>query len=209
MEYAPVYSGVSAFSSSLEALNQGIAHIRETERQQADAEVKGPSLEKAGVEDHLVQSLLKVSSAVYVYAFESGDKDLQVKSNLNKSMLYRMENNVLLATANEIVAKVAVLIQQLTGYGISQADLGELAGHTAAFESLIVRPRTIIDKHKLYTQNLTRLFSETDSILYDKLDKLIYLFKASSPDFYHNYKIARNIINTSVRKRNTETENNA
>jgi hypothetical protein len=207
LEYAPVYSGAPVFLSSLEALNQGIARIRETERQQAEAEVKGPTLEKAGVEDFLIQSLLKVGSAVYVYAFENGDTDLLIKSNLNKSMLHRMENNVLLVTANEIAAIVTLLIQKLGGYGINQTDLDELASYTAAFESLIVKPRTTIDKHKLYTQNLIRRFSETDSILYDKLDKLINLFKTSSPDFYHNYKIARNIINTSVRKRNPETGN--
>ncbi|MDR3267496.1 MAG: hypothetical protein LBT83_00290 [Tannerella sp.] len=207
LEYAPVYSGTPVFLSSLNALNQGIAHIRETERQQADAEVKGTTQEKAGVEDLLVQSLLKTGSAVNVYAFENGDTDLQVKSNLNKSMLYRMENNVLLATATEIVMIVTVLILKLKDYGIIQSDLDELVSRTAAFESLIVKPRTTIDKHKLYTQNLMRCFSEADSILFDKLDKLINLFKTSSPDFYLNYKIARNIINTSVRKRHPETEN--
>ena len=126
-----------------------------------------------------------------------------MKANLNKSLLFRMEDNALLAMANEIIAKASEVVEALTAYGIGTADLGELIECKTGFELVIVKPRTVIGEHKVHTSNLARLFAETDSLLHDGLDKLINLFKVSAPDFYFSYKNARNVINTSVRKRKT------
>ncbi|MDR2806190.1 MAG: hypothetical protein LBB85_11275, partial [Dysgonamonadaceae bacterium] len=57
------------------------------------------------------------------------------------------------------------------------------------------------DERKVYTGNIRQLFVETDSTLYDRLDKLVALFKTSSPDFYALYKNARNIIDTAAKRR--------
>jgi hypothetical protein len=201
-----VYAKAPAFTNALSALNRGIAQIREVEKQQSYALSKGVTLEKTDVEDALILSLVKVGGALYVYAFETGNKDLAIKTNLNKTQLFHLEDNALLVTAREIASKVAEAGEALADYGIGAEELTELAERMAAFESLIVKPRTIIGEHKRHTTNLTRLFAETDSVLYDKLDRLINLFKTSHPDFYTSYKNARNVINTSARKRKTETE---
>jgi hypothetical protein len=204
--YASVYVKVPAFVTGLDALNSGIMSIREVEKQQADALSKGVTLEKMGVEEALVLSLLKISGALYVYAFEADNKELAAKVDMNKTQLFRMENNTLLVTAGEIASKAAEAGEALVDYGVGTAELTELAERTATFEALIVKPRTVIGEHKLHTSNLTRVFAETDSVLYDKLDKLINLFKVSEPDFYTSYKNARNVINTSVRKKKPESE---
>jgi hypothetical protein len=52
---------------------------------------------------------------------------------------------------------------------------------------------------------LRTLFVRADSIIYDKLDKLIRLFKTSSPEFFALYGNARNIVNTAARKRKNKT----
>ncbi|MDR1089641.1 MAG: hypothetical protein LBL79_01085 [Prevotella sp.] len=204
--FASVYTNVPAFINTLEALNKGIRQIREVEKQQVDALSKGATQAKTSVEEALIQSLLKVSGTLYVYAFETGNKELAAKMNLNKSQLFRMEDNTLLVTASEIASKAAEAVTALTNFGIGSAELTELAEHIAEYESLIVKPRTVIGEHKLHTANLTRLFAETDSLLYDKLDKLINLYKVSSPDFYNSYKNARNVINLSIRRRKPEGE---
>ncbi|MDR1407255.1 MAG: hypothetical protein LBJ23_04315 [Tannerella sp.] len=206
LEYASVYSNVPAFVNALEEVNKGIRQIREVERRQADALSKGVTQEKTGVEEALIQSLLKVSGALYVYAFETDNSDLSLKTNLNKTQLFKMEDNVFLMTANDIASKAAEAGTALQHYGIGRAELTELTERTAAYESLIVKPRTVIGEHKIHTTTLTRLFAETDSVLYDKLDRLINLFKVSVPEFYLGYKNARNVINLSARRKKTAGE---
>jgi hypothetical protein len=76
----------------------------------------------------------------------------------------------------------------------------------ARLENIINAPSEVIGERKMYTGNLRELFVAADSIVYDKLDKLIRLFKTSSPDFFALYGNARNIINTAVRKRKSESK---
>jgi hypothetical protein len=64
----------------------------------------------------------------------------------------------------------------------------------------------MVGERKMYTENLRELFVAADSIVYDKLDKLIRLFKTSSPDFFVLYGNARNVVNTAARKRKSESE---
>ncbi|MDR1879110.1 MAG: hypothetical protein LBQ64_06060, partial [Bacteroidales bacterium] len=65
----------------------------------------------------------------------------------------------------------------------------------------IVSPRMSITERKQHTENLVYLFAAANSVLYDKIDKLIGLFKQTHPDFVSRYKSARNLINTSPRKK--------
>jgi hypothetical protein len=51
-----------------------------------------------------------------------------------------------------------------------------------------------IGERKQKTTNLAQLFAGLDSTLYDRLDKLLVLFKHSAPEFYGEYRTARNII---------------
>jgi len=57
-----------------------------------------------------------------------------------------------------------------------------------------------IGERKQKTSNLTQLFAGLDSTFYDKLDKLMVLFKQSQPEFYSEYRTARNIIFNDERK---------
>jgi hypothetical protein len=62
-----------------------------------------------------------------------------------------------------------------------------------------------ITTRKQKTTNLKELFARLDSALYDRLDKLIVLFKSSHPDFYNEYRTSRNLIDTSHRQKEQES----
>jgi hypothetical protein len=65
-------------------------------------------------------------------------------------------------------------------------------------------PTSEIGKRKVQTGTLRELFVQTDSLIYDKLDKIMRPFKTSNPDLFALYSNARNIINTAARKRKTK-----
>jgi hypothetical protein len=75
-----------------------------------------------------------------------------------------------------------------------------------AFQTVITKPMDTIAGRKQKTTNLVQLFAKLDSTLYDKLDKIMVLFKESHPDFYNKYRTSRNLILTSRRKQNKESE---
>jgi hypothetical protein len=116
-------------------------------------------------------------------------------------MFYHTHNQTTLTLAKIIAAEAAAHNSILNDYGITAADLMELNAAIAQFESFINAPSGVIGERKMYTGNLRELFVDADSIVYDKLDKLIRLFKTSSPEFFTLYSNARNVVNTAARRR--------
>lgn len=93
---------------------------------------------------------------------------------------------------------------QLLSYGHDPEKMSAIEQAISAYSNLIAKPMDAIAERKQKTTNLKELFARLDSVLYDKLDKLIVLFKSSHPDFYGEYRTARNVIDSSIRHRKEE-----
>jgi hypothetical protein len=125
---------------------------------------------------------------------------------VNKSAFYNSHERAALTLAKIIASEAKTHSEALLNYGVSNVDISELESVISQLEGLLTTPSGVIGEHKLYTSNLKALFVAADSIIYDKLDKLIRLFKTSSPDFFNLYSNARNVVNTAARKRKTNAE---
>jgi hypothetical protein len=167
---------------------------------------QGATKEKSSAIDNLVELSLKVANPLYVYAFDINDNRLLKKVNVNKSSFYRDHDQAALTLAKIIVAEGKDHSEALLNYGITDADITALDAAITQLDELITAPSGVIGERKMYTGNLKELFVTADSIIYDKLDKLIRLFKTSSPEFFTLYSNARNVVNTAVRKRKVDAE---
>jgi hypothetical protein len=196
-----VYAGVSAFANSVRELKGQVSKIKSITQQQSEANSKGATKDKSSAVDRLVEVVLKVANSLYVYALDTKNNRLLEKVNVNKSLFYHTHDQAALTLAKTIAAEANTFGNELHIYGIYDADRAELDAAIAQLEKLINTPAGVVGERKLHTGNLRELFVVADSIVYDKLDKLITLFKTSSPDFYALYGNARNIVNTAVRKR--------
>ncbi|MGV8091795.1 MAG: hypothetical protein AB2L24_08020 [Mangrovibacterium sp.] len=90
--------------------------------------------------------------------------------------------------------------EALEAYGYDAEKIAAIAAAVTAYRVIITKPMDTIGARKQITTNLKQLFAELDSTLYDKLDKLVVLFKESHPDFYGEYRTARNYINSAERR---------
>ncbi len=200
-----IYISIKAFEDGVKIFKTNISDIRETKEKQTNVPVAGATQSKQAAEDRLVELTVQVANGTYVYAFEKVNTELKKLSTVNRSELYRAEGNALLSKAKNIMKNAGENAEQLIYYGITDNVLAELETAIAEFELLLTKPRGTIVERKVYTGNLPRLFAAADSTLYDKLDKLIMLFKTSNPDFYSAYKAARNLIDTATRRRKDDS----
>jgi hypothetical protein len=200
-EYKQEYANIPAFNNSVEELKARIREIQSVTEQQTATVSAGATKDKNSAVDGLAEQSLKVANALYVYAYDNKDYRLMDKVNVNKSSFYHNHSETSLTLAKIIATEADNHSEDIRGYGISDADRAELDSVIAKFEEVINAPSEVIGERKLYTGNLKELFAAADSTVYDKLDKLIRLFKLSSPEFFTLYSNARNVINTAARKK--------
>jgi uncharacterized protein (UPF0335 family) len=201
-----IYAHVKRIVDLVAKLNSVLVSIRETAQQQAKITIEGYSAEKQKVFEDVISYSIKIANAMYVLAFDKNDKVLLSNMSINKSMFYHVHANDVFTLATNIITEAKKHVSELKDYGIEENDFILLEEAVSTYKNYINRPQIVREEHALYTKNLKELFSEADSILYDQLDKLIVLFKTSSPNFYFSYKAARNIINFSKRNRKEKTE---
>jgi hypothetical protein len=190
-----VYAGVPAFVGAVGKLDGNVAVIRQVAQQQSGSVSQGATAEKYQASDRMIETCVKVANVLYAYGFTVNDQPLLSKvAHINKSLLYSGHANDTFTIAKNVSAEAAAHVGELKDYGIDEAELKAFEADIATFEGLLVKPHLTVEEHKLYTDNLKKAFVDADSTLYDQLDKLITLFKASAPDFYALYKTARNVV---------------
>jgi hypothetical protein len=190
-----VYAEIPAFAGNVNELKGNVAVIRQLAQQQSGTVSQGATVEKNQSADRLIQECVKIAGVLYAHGFKVNDQTLLSKVvHLNKTVLYRAHANDVVSIATNVSAEAAAHLGVLKDYGVDEAVLKAFDADIATFESLLVKPHLTVDDHKLYTGNLKKAFADADSTLYDQLDKVIPIFKTSSPDFYTLYKIARNVV---------------
>jgi hypothetical protein len=204
--YAVVYGEVPPVVAAVADLKTGIADIRETDKVLATVSVPISSLEKREAESQMIDSCVKVAKVLYVIGFSTGDKVLMSLLGMSPSRFYHRDNNTALTLALQIFDLAQAHASELADYGYTPETLAAIGTAIEAFQNLIVKPMETIGARKQKTTNLKQLFASLNSTLFDKLDNLIVLFKDSHPDFYNEYRTARNIIQTSVRHKKSAAE---
>jgi hypothetical protein len=208
-EHKQDYAGIPAFENAVNKLQQYVTDIQSATQQQMENSPKGSTKEKSFAIDRLVDATLKVTNPVYVYASDTGNSRLLEKMNLNKSMFYGGHDQTAVTLSKIVAAEAKNCGAILRDYGVSETDIADLDTTIAQVEALINAPSGVIGERKLHTSTLRELFVAADSIVYDKLDKLIRLFKTSKPEFFTLYSNARNVVNTAARKRKNTGESAA
>jgi RNA-binding protein YhbY len=180
--------------SAVAALNKDIENIREVVKEQGAVNVFASTLEKRAAEKNMITPCVKTANALYVIGFTSDNKELITLQDTNYYSFYRTSHNAALALVKQILDLAKQYAKQLGEYGIKEDKLKEIDKAINAFQTIIAKPMDTIGERKQKTTNLAQLFAALDSTFYDRLDKLMVLFKQTAPDFYGEYRTARNII---------------
>jgi hypothetical protein len=199
------YAGMEPMVSAVEELKTDIANIRKTEKDQVSVSVSASSQQKHESEIQMVESCVPVANALNLIGFATGNKVLTNLAGTTPSIFYREEDNAKVARSKNILDLAKKNVSELAKYGFTEEKIAGIETKIDSFKNLIAKPMETIGLRKQKTTNLKQHFASLNSTLKNKLDKLIMLFKSSHPDFYDEYRTARNIIGMSARRKK-ETE---
>ncbi len=181
-----------AFTEALNVLDLNITEIQ-SYATLAIKHTKGISTDKNLVKANLCLVASKVAGFIFAYASTVNNTVLMEEANYPLNTLKKLREDVIVPTVNNIYQVAHANLNVLANYGINQASLDELSHAIADYNKIVPITKTKSSERANFTDNIAKLIEETDTLLKNRLDKLILLFEATHPDFVNTYKKVRHV----------------
>jgi hypothetical protein len=142
----------------------------------------------------LGDAAFEVAGGVLSFAEKSGNRTLAGRVRFAHSAITGGKGNLVVARGQGIVDAAAENLPSLGDHGVTQAKLTALKQKLKTYDTLRLMPRQAKAAAAAATRQLERLFPDADRLLANRVDKLIWQFRASAPEFYEKYQVARAIV---------------
>lgn len=196
-ENASVIATLPALQQSVVDFSATITAIRAAAQAELEA-ISGITKDKNHKKLILCQTASSVASAVFAFASLINNMELKQKVNFSFTGLGRLSKALLPATCRNIHAAATENLAALAPYGITQTILDNLIDAIQTCETALPAPRNAASLRSVHVANLITLFRQADSILFNRIDKLMMQFSKSHSTFYLSYKNNRIIIDPAT-----------
>jgi len=193
--YKTLWSAIVAFVTARADFGAAIAAIQQQELKQTGT-TTGGTLDKHAARVVMCNAAAIVGGAVAAYADKQDDHELFAKVDFSVPDLLHQSEQDCAANCQAILDAATASITALTAAkSAAQADLADLKQKIGDFNTALTRPRQIRTDIKGATDQIPALITAADRIVERQIDRLMERFKASNPDFYSAYNVARVIVN--------------
>jgi hypothetical protein len=192
---------VGGFTDSV-ATFVGIVTQLKAKAMEVDSVAVGKTHTKNNAEDAMVEALLPVISALYLYGRKQNNAELQALTNITESRVRTKRDTEMAQYGNTICELADTYANGIAPFGIVAERITELKNKVGAYNKAIGdRESSIVDRKGART-TLTELFAKADSIINEEFDRFIELLRQSEVELYNKYFTARVIKDTGIRHRN-------
>lgn len=172
--------------------------IRSKNENQSSNRIGYRLIKTAGKLDTVTYAIY-VASCITAYAQSINDTVLIKQMKFTKSALLQKRDTAMADDVQFILSKTIELLVNLELFGIKQLQIDELTAKLNNFNTNIPLPRANINKRKMLTNEIKKVFTATDVIL-ARMDSLVDIKINTDNEFYVSYYFARKIINNHGRK---------
>ena len=180
-----------------EYLIQKIKEVRPIQ----EGNITGVSKDKREARRKVSRKAIVIAERLYAFASITGNNKLKERVAIRPSEFDTCRDTVVCDYINIIFNAAGQYVSELAKFNVTQEDLDELNRLNDEYSVIIENPRQAVTNKSRVTKYLTDYFKQSDIILKERLDKLMNYFRENSPDFWHQYKSARKIIDLGHRKR--------
>jgi hypothetical protein len=144
--------------------------------------------------DALGDSAYEIAGATLSFAEKGGDLTLAARVRFSRSGITAGSSNAVVARCQDVVDVATENLSSLGTHGVTQAKLTTLKQRLKTYDSLRVMPRQAKAAAAAATKQLERLFPEAERLLTNRIDRLMWQFRESAPEFYEKYQVARSVV---------------
>lgn len=148
--------------------------------------------------EKLIAELLPVIKVISVFAYDKGMKKLEKKSLIDRENLEKMKPAELERQAFAIWRTIDKTMsdsknksKDVVNYGLSEKMISSLHDSVIMFSNLRANLKEEKKARKNAIEEINKLTKENNKILKFRIDKYIYLFEQSTPEFFKCYFASR------------------
>jgi hypothetical protein len=199
------WSNIIELEHALTTFDINIQKIVELKKEQ-EKDTSGLLKEKADKRTDLIGKAVPVSNVLQVYAYDNGDNSLSKKITFSKNKLTKSRDSVLVEKVDLIIKVANQLYNKslysesskkgkktinIANYGITKTLIEDLASENLNFSQTILKLKEALAYKNKCSKKITEKLKTNNTILGNKIDKLLTLFELSNKSFYDAYKKIR------------------
>jgi hypothetical protein len=168
----------------------------EQNRDAQTLETTGITTDKITKRNAMTEKALFIANRLQSYANVTGNTDLLESVQYSASDMKKARDTDVVGICDVILSRANANAAAIVSYGVTAALITDLQTAITTYSATLAKPKAAKSQTKTATENLAKLFKETDDLLNKRLDLDIELFKSTKPEFYSQYKTARMIVPT-------------
>ena len=153
----------------------------------------GYTISKRDLRQKLVEEAYSIGKATELYyTMVVKDPTLSARASFSRTDMARLSTDALIVKARLICETALPVKALLLPYGVDEASVEALPGHTDAFFDAKQLPRESRTKNKNAGSDLMQLFKTADKAL-EELDALFEVLRYKHPALFREYQLSRKI----------------
>lgn len=190
---------VAAVPALQEAIDELVDFILEINlNAKVQAAPSGAADAKRDALNTLGDAAYEVAGGVLAFADKSGDLTLAARVRFSRSAVSAGSGNAVVARVQDVIDATTENLDSLGDHGVTADKLKALKQALKAYDAVRALPRNAIGAAAAATKALERLFPQVDKLLENQIDRLVWQFRASTPEFYDKYQTARSIVGVAT-----------
>lgn len=182
-----------AFIMALNDFKANIAAITAAAQQEATV-ITGIAMDKNQARQTVCNQTTAIAAMIYAYAATVGNNTLKMEVDFPVTALMRLREDQLAPRCQNVHDAGEANLAALADYGVTAVNLADLQTAIDNYSAIINKPRTAIIDRKMQGAAIDQLFEANDSILKDRMDKIVFFFNTANPEFVHTYEAMRRVV---------------
>jgi hypothetical protein len=151
----------------------------------------------------------EIAGGVSSFAQKGKDPALAAKVAFSRSKITAGSGNVVSARIQGIIDVAVEHLESLGDHGITQAKVNSLKQRLKTYDQLRVLPRQAQAAAAAATKQLAQLFPQAALLLDYRIDRLVWQFRATQPEFFDKYQVARTVVAAPVQGKDDKASKTA
>lgn len=136
----------------------------------------------------------EIAGGVLACADANQNANLAARVRFSRTAVTAGSANAVVARCQDIVDAATDNLKSLGGHGVTQAKITALKTKLTTYDTLRTMPRQATAASATATSQLAKLLPTVGRLLSNRVDRLVWQFRTSDPEFYEKYQVARAIV---------------